>query len=80
MRKKGMLGSRARWQIKRIYHFVGSMNAKSQLTQERQYSEVTKKGRPSGVMKKISGWQKTTEKLRQKKSSKISKLSQIPGR
>jgi hypothetical protein len=40
------------------------MNEKSQITQERLYSEQTKEGVASGIMKEVAGWQKSITKQR----------------
>jgi hypothetical protein len=40
----------ARWQIRGVLHF-DSINEKSQLTKERQYSEERKRGRTLGITK-----------------------------
>jgi hypothetical protein len=54
------------------------MNGKSQITQERLYSEEKKRGRKDGIMKEVAGWQKTTEKQRQQRKAANNSKS-IPG-
>jgi hypothetical protein len=55
--RSGIRKKRARQWIRHTHHF-DSMNEKSQITQERLYSEERKGGRTSGITKKMAGQQK----------------------